>query len=81
MMGPVWAYSYWAFPMERFCGKILRCIKSRCYPFSNIDSYLTAVAQLDQIKNRYNAHDQLTLLPPKEANSQEFAFDECKLSY
>jgi hypothetical protein len=79
MMGPVWAY--WAFPMERFCGKILRCIKSRRYPFSNIDSYLTAVAQLNQIKNRYNAHDQLALLPPKEANSREFAFDECKPSY
>ncbi|KAF8955921.1 hypothetical protein BDZ97DRAFT_1854368 [Flammula alnicola] len=73
-MGPVWAY--WAFPMERFCGHLLRCIKSRRHPFANIDSYVTAVAQLDQIKNRYNVHDQLALLPPKEGNSHEFAFDE-----
>jgi len=77
-MGPVWAY--WAFPMERFCGKLLRHIKSRRHPFASIDSYITAVAQLEQIKNRYNAHDQLALLPPKEANSREFAFDECKPS-
>lgn len=74
-MGPVWAY--WAFLMERFCGKLLRCIKSRRHPFANIDSYIMAVGQLDQIRNRYNAHDQLALLPPKGANSREFAFAEC----
>ena len=77
-MGPVWAY--WAFPMEQFCGKLLRYIKSRRHLFASIDSYITAVAQLEQIKNRYNAHDQLTLLPPKEVNSREFTFDECKPS-
>ena len=54
-------------PMERFCGKLLHCIKSRRYPFANLDSYITAVAQLNQIKNRYNAHQQLALLPPKES--------------
>jgi hypothetical protein len=75
-MGPVW--TYWAFPMERFCGKLLRSIKSRRHPFANLDSYITAVAQLDQIKNRYNAHEELALLPKKDANSREFAFDECK---
>ena len=78
-MGPVWAY--WAFPMERFCGKLLRCIKSCRHPFANIDSYITAVGQLDQIRNRYNAHDQLALLPPKGANSREFAFIECLSSH
>ena len=62
-MGPVWAY--WAFPMEHFCGKLLRSIKSRRHPFANIDSYITAVAQLTQIENRYNAHHLLALLPPK----------------
>jgi hypothetical protein len=75
-MGPVW--TYWAFPMERFCGKLLRCIKSRRHPFANIDSHITAIAQLDQIKNRYNAHEQLALLPQKEGNSREFAFVKCK---
>ena len=48
-MGPVWAY--WAFPMERFCGKLLCHIKSHHHPFVSIDSYITAVVQLKQIKN------------------------------
>ena len=74
-MGPVW--TYWAFPMERFCGKLLRCIKSRRHPFANIDSYITAVAQLDQIKNRYNAHKDLALLPPNKESSWEFRIEEC----
>lgn len=76
-MGPVW--TYWAFPMERFCGKLLRCIKSRRHPFANIDSYVTAVAQLDQIKNRFNAHNDLALLPQKKDSSWEFKFEECNL--
>jgi hypothetical protein len=64
-MGPVWAY--WVFPMERFCGKLLCCIKSWRHPFANIDSYITAVAQLDQIKNCYNAHERLQYfaVPPR----------------
>jgi hypothetical protein len=47
-------------------------------PFKNIDYYILAVAQLDQIKNRYNAHKELALGPKKEANSREFAVEECK---
>jgi hypothetical protein len=77
-MGPVWAY--WAFLMEKFCGKLLCHIKSCHHPFASIDSYITAVVQLEQIKNQYNAYDQLALLLPKEANSQEFTFDEYKSS-
>jgi hypothetical protein len=73
-MGPVWAY--WAFPMERFCGKLLRCI--RHHPFKNIDYYILAVAQLYQIKNRYNTHKELVLGPKKGANSPEFAVEKCK---
>jgi hypothetical protein len=64
--------------MERFCGHLLRCIKNRCYPFANIDSYITAVAQLDQIKNQFNAHEDLAILPKKEGNSQEFSIEGCE---
>jgi hypothetical protein len=78
-MGPVWAY--WAFPMECLCGKLLRHIKSRRHPFANIDAYITAVAQLDQIKNCYNAAKELALLPQKEESSREFGFDERRCFY
>ena len=37
--------------------------------FHQIDSSITTIAQLEEIKNRYNGHDQVALLPPKEANS------------
>ncbi|KAF9472876.1 hypothetical protein BDN70DRAFT_818022 [Pholiota conissans] len=72
-MGPVW--TYWAFPMERFCGLISRHINSHRFPFANIDSYVTAIAQLDQIKLRYNAYDQLSLVPEDAENSREFFFE------
>jgi hypothetical protein len=36
------------------------------------------VAQLDQIKNRYNAHEELALVPKKGANSREFSVEECR---
>ena len=74
-MGPVW--TYWAFPMKCFCGKLLHCIKIHHHPFANIDSYVTAVAQLDQIKNHYNAHKDLALLPPNKESSWEFRIEEC----
>ncbi|KAJ7771163.1 hypothetical protein DFH07DRAFT_866511 [Mycena maculata] len=59
--GPVWAY--WAFPMERFCGQLQPCIKSRRFPFASIDGYVVATVQLGIIKVK-NAID-LRLGPPK----------------
>jgi len=38
--GPVW--TRWAFPTERFCGRLLPEIRSRRHPFSNIDSFVVA---------------------------------------
>ncbi|KAJ7131920.1 hypothetical protein C8R46DRAFT_924112 [Mycena filopes] len=59
--GPVWAY--WAFPMERFCGRLQPCIKSRRFPFASIDGHVVAMAQLSIIKVK-NSID-LRLGPPK----------------
>ena len=36
--GPVWVY--WAFAMERFCGHLQRAIKSRRFPWSNLDHFI-----------------------------------------
>lgn len=51
-IGPVWAW--WSFPIERQCGRFQRKIKSRRYPFTNLDNYLTEDAKLKQIKMIYN---------------------------
>ncbi|RXW12674.1 hypothetical protein EST38_g13181 [Candolleomyces aberdarensis] len=59
LLGPVWVY--WAFPMERFCGRLARFIRSRRFPFSNLDNQVLAHAQMTQIKNHYNLHTELSL--------------------
>ncbi|KAI4518977.1 hypothetical protein K525DRAFT_171142, partial [Schizophyllum commune Loenen D] len=56
-MGPVW--TYWAFPMERYCGKLQRMMRSRRFPWSNLDAQVLANAQLDHIKLRYNIDQEL----------------------
>ncbi|KAJ8456982.1 hypothetical protein ONZ45_g18499 [Pleurotus djamor] len=58
-MGPVWAY--WAFPMERYCGKLQRGIKSRRFPFASLDNFVLYHAQLSHIKTLYALEDQLSL--------------------
>ncbi|KAJ6521755.1 hypothetical protein B0H19DRAFT_1277057 [Mycena capillaripes] len=60
--GPVWAY--WAFPMERFCGRLQPCIKSRRYPFASIDGHVVATAQLAVIKVKHACENQIRLGPP-----------------
>ncbi|KAJ7784947.1 hypothetical protein DFH07DRAFT_864335 [Mycena maculata] len=59
--GPVWAY--WAFPMERFCGRLQPCIKSRRFPFASIDGHVVATAQLAIVKIKHAV--DLRLGPPK----------------
>ncbi|KAI0673354.1 hypothetical protein C8Q78DRAFT_1016789 [Trametes maxima] len=60
--GPVWAY--WAFPMERFCGRLQPAIKNRRYPWASIDRRILELARLSQIKLVYNLHEELSLKPP-----------------
>ncbi|KAJ4496886.1 hypothetical protein C8R41DRAFT_760931 [Lentinula lateritia] len=58
-IAPVWAS--WAFPTERFCGQLQPAIKSRRYPFANIDNYISANAQPSHIKILYGLEDDLNL--------------------
>ncbi|KZP03937.1 hypothetical protein FIBSPDRAFT_659951, partial [Athelia psychrophila] len=51
LCGLVW--TYWAFPMEHFCGSLLPVIKSRRFPYASIDRYVVAAAQLTQVKMCY----------------------------
>ncbi|KAJ2924138.1 hypothetical protein H1R20_g12962, partial [Candolleomyces eurysporus] len=64
-MGPVWVY--WAFAMERFCGKLARAIKSRRFPFANLDNQVLAQAQFTCIKNIYGLEDEISLNVPKKS--------------
>ena len=77
MPGPVW--TYWAYPMERHCNTLLQAIKSRRRPFASISSFVTATAQLDQIRLMYDLHEGLRLDPEKKENSG-LVHDSCKFS-
>jgi hypothetical protein len=59
--GPVWCY--WAFPMERYCGKLQPAIRSRRFPYASLDHYVIENAQLTQIKVVYNMLEELALHP------------------
>ncbi|KAF9000079.1 hypothetical protein BDQ17DRAFT_1391373 [Cyathus striatus] len=60
-MGPVWCY--WAFPMERYCGKLQPAICSHHFPYSLLDRFVVEDAQLTQIKTVYDVANELSLQP------------------
>ena len=80
---PIWTYwaylgvqTYWAYPMERHCNTLLQAIKSRRHPHASINSFVTATAQLDQIRLMYNLHEVLCLDYDKEKSG--LIHDSCK---
>ncbi|KAH6909680.1 hypothetical protein BKA70DRAFT_1474827 [Coprinopsis sp. MPI-PUGE-AT-0042] len=78
-MGPVWCY--WAFPMEHYCGKLQRIIRSRRFPYPAMDRFVVEDAQLTQIGLLYNVVEELSLSPPKKP-PQGFShpdYDSCML--
>ena len=54
--------------MERFCGILQPWIKSRRFPFANLDNHVVAMAQISHIKIRYSLHEKLSRKPSSEAN-------------
>ena len=75
-MGPVWVY--WAFALERYCGRLARLIKSRRFPFSHLDSQVLAQAQLTYIKNQHNLTDEIALGSTKNSWEKQLANAVCK---
>ncbi|CUA76247.1 RNA-directed RNA polymerase L [Rhizoctonia solani] len=64
-MGPVWCY--WAFPMERFCGALVRANLNPRFPYASLDRRVLEVAQLAQIKLMYSLFETLDLGDRKHA--------------
>ncbi|KAF9473565.1 hypothetical protein BDN70DRAFT_817039 [Pholiota conissans] len=64
MCGPVWCY--WAFPMERYCGKLHPALRSRRFPYAALDRFVLEDAQLTQIKLISGLTDELSLRTPKQ---------------
>ncbi|KAF5342809.1 hypothetical protein D9758_013364 [Tetrapyrgos nigripes] len=58
-LGPLWAY--WAFPTERYCGRIQPAIKSRRYLWACIDNYIVDYSRLSIIKVNYKLEEELKM--------------------
>jgi hypothetical protein len=72
--GPVW--TYWAFAMERHCNALLQAVKRRRHPYASIASFVTATAQLDQIRLLYDL-DEALFLGPENKDSNKLVYDSC----
>src|ERR1700678_819541 len=72
---PVW--THWAYPMERQCNTFLQLIRSRCQPYASISWFVTATAQLDQIRLLHDLHETLRLDPDKK-ESAKLVHDLCR---
>ncbi len=80
LLGPVWAY--WAFPMERFCGRAQRHVTSRRYPYASIDTHVVAEARLAHLGLNYGITQILTLKPlPKGTVRGQYASPLCEYIY
>ncbi|KAI0659177.1 hypothetical protein C8Q70DRAFT_916325 [Cubamyces menziesii] len=63
---PVWAS--WAFPMERYCGRLQPTIRSRRHPYASLNRYVLDSARLDHIKLLYNLREDLSMRPSVARN-------------
>lgn len=64
--------------MERFCGSLLRTIKSRQSPFTSLDKRVLHLAQLAQIKVKYNLGTVLDLSLRHSVGSNGHHVEGCK---
>ncbi|KAF7320300.1 hypothetical protein MKEN_00814800 [Mycena kentingensis (nom. inval.)] len=59
MAGPQWCY--WAYPMERFCGRLQPGIRNRRFPYPSLDRHVLETARITQIGMLYNISHELSM--------------------
>jgi hypothetical protein len=68
MCGPVWAS--WAYPMERFCGRLQRAVKGRRFVWASIDNWALRTAQAAHIRLFYHlTPDDVRFAPQSRSTS------------
>lgn len=80
-MGPVGAY--WSFVMERFCSSLRPAIRSRKYPYTSIDHYVTDAAKINQVRLAHDLDDYFnrrSANPASLLRRGEFFSPQCKFS-
>jgi hypothetical protein len=77
--GPSW--TTWTFFMERFCGVLQAGLRSKCFPWANLNNNVLHVAYLEQLNARYDLEAELSSaskMPRAAARTREYAYEECK---
>ncbi|KAF8666953.1 Transposase family tnp2 [Rhizoctonia solani] len=67
-LGPIGGY--WAYPMERFCSYIGNSVKSRRYPYANIDQRVLNRARLHIIIRKYQLSEKAPFAPKKRGKTE-----------
>ena len=77
------AWTTWAFPMERFCGKLSSRVTSRLHPYATLSMYLKRSAQLSQLKMSYQRvwTHLSTDLDDGALTATEFIYHECQCRF
>jgi hypothetical protein len=76
-VGPVW--SYWAFPMEQYCGSLALSAKNKRFPYISISNCIRDISQLNEIKIFYSLTESLDLSDKKNHNTlHSITYPECK---
>jgi hypothetical protein len=81
-LGPVW--TYWAFPMERFCGRLKHVVTSRRFPWARLDNHVCAIAHLDTVWMLYNLEETIFLFPrpePQLLANRNLVHPDCMFFY
>ncbi|KAH9911718.1 uncharacterized protein B0H18DRAFT_1163387 [Fomitopsis serialis] len=68
--GPMWAT--WTFYIERFCGFLKSAMKSRRYPWANLNNKAINLAYLEQLNVRYDLQNELGLLKKDSSKPTKF---------
>lgn len=75
--GPVWCY--WAFPTERYVGRLSSRLTSHRFPFAALDRIVIEDAQVTQIGAIYSMTEELSL---KDVSQERGIIDKtCEFSF
>jgi hypothetical protein len=58
--GPEWCT--WTFHMERYCGMLQGCLRSRSQPWGNLNKHILQIAYLAQLGAKYSLDEELIMV-------------------
>ncbi|KAF7340503.1 hypothetical protein MSAN_02121700 [Mycena sanguinolenta] len=73
--GPSW--TTWTFFMERYCGLLQAGLRSKRFPWANLNKNVLHIAYLEQLNARYNLEEELSQAKQSGPRKLEYRYDNC----